>query len=87
MREKHPLLVDIPDICGENTSLHVCTSSGQQNVVRMPIDGKDCRPDGFLEEFRDPPVALFVKGADRDSSDGRLTAIRVALTNDTAERT
>ena len=30
-------------------------------------NGKDGGPDGFLEEFRDPPVALLVERADRDS--------------------
>jgi len=87
MKEKHPLLVDILDICRKNTSLHICTSSGQQDVVRMPIDGKNGRPDGFLEELRDPPVTLFVKGADRDGSNDRLTAIRTAPTDNAAKRT
>ena len=80
MRGKRSLLVDILDICRENTSLHICTSSGQQDVVRMPIDGKDSRPDGFLEELRDPPVTLFVKGANRNGSNDQSTTIRMAPT-------
>ena len=88
MREKYPLLVDILDICRENTSFHVCTSSGQQDVVRVPIDGKDGRPDRFLEELRDPPVTLFVKGADRDGSDNnRLVSVWIAPTSGAVGRT
>ena len=44
----------------------------------MPIDRKDSRSDRFLEELRDPPVALFIKGADRNSPDNnRSTSFRV----------
>ena len=87
MGEKHPLLVNILDICRENASLHVCASSGQQDIVRMPIDGKNGRPDRFLEEFRDPPVALFVEGTNRDGSEDESTAIRMTPTNKASGRT
>lgn len=44
----------------------------------MPIDGKHGGPDRFLKEFRDPPVTLFVKGADRNSSsNNRLTSTEI----------
>jgi len=46
----------------------------------MPIDGKDGGPDRFFEEFRDPPVTLFVEGTDRDGPNDRSTAIRMAQT-------
>ena len=78
MRGQYPLLVDILDVRGKDTSLHVCTSSGQQDIVRMPVDGKDSRSDRFLEELRDPPVALFVEGADRDGSNNRSMSTRMA---------
>ena len=29
---KHRLFVHVPDVHGENTSLHVCTTDGQQNL-------------------------------------------------------
>ena len=41
----------------------------------MPIDGKGGGPDGFLEELRDPQVALLVKKADRDSSDNNRSML------------
>ena len=83
-----PPLVNVLDVCREYTSLHVCTSSGQQDVVRVPVDRKDGRPDRFLEELRNPPVALFIKGAYRDSSDiNRLASFRVARMNNALSRT
>ena len=78
MRGQYPLLVDILDVRGKDTSLHVCTSSSQQDIVRMPVEGKDSRSDRFLEELRDPPVALFVEGADRDGSNNRSMSTRMA---------
>ena len=65
MSKQHLLLNRVLDTCGEDTSLHVCTASGQQYSVWVPIDGKDGGPDGFLE-LRDPPVALLVEGTDYD---------------------
>ena len=69
MRKQHRLIFHVLDGCGENTILHVCITGSQQNIIRMPIDGKDGGPGRFLEEFRDPPVALLVKRANLDSSE------------------
>jgi len=87
-RERYSLLVHVLDVCRENTSLHVRTAGSQQDIVRVPIDGKNSGPDRFLEELRDPPVTLFVKGTDRDSSgENRSTSARIAPTNNVVNRT
>ena len=87
-RNQHRLVVRVLDVGGENMSLHVCTASGQQNIVRGAINGKDGGPDGFLEEVRDPPVTLLVKGADRDSSDNNRSTLNQGWESDgTLDRT
>lgn len=79
---KRLLLVRVLNICREHTSFHIRTSRGQQDVVRVPIDRKDGGPDWFLEELRDPPVTLLIKGTDRNSPDNnRRTSFRIAQTN------
>ena len=88
MRKRHLLLIRVLDVCGEDTSLHACTGGGQQNIVRGAINGKDGGPDGFLEEVRDPPVTLLVKGADRDSSDNNRSTLNQGWESDgTLDRT
>ena len=51
------------------------TASGQQHIVRVPIDGKDGGLDGFLEKIRDPLVALLVEKANRDRSDNNRSRL------------
>ena len=63
------------DVRGKNSSLHVRAASGQQHIVRVPIDGKDGGLDGFLEKIRDPLIALVVEKADRDSSDNNRSRL------------
>ena len=75
MRKRHRLPIHVLDVRGENPGLHVRTASDQQHIVRVPINGKDGGPDGFLEEFRDPPVALLVEGVDRDGSDNSRSTL------------
>ena len=84
MGKQHRLIVHVRDVCGEDTSLHVCITGSQQNIIRVPIDGKDGGPGRFLEEFRDPPVAPLVKKANLDNSDkNRSTLTRVGKTDGT----
>jgi len=61
-------LVNFLDISREDTGLHVCASSGEEDIVRMPIDGENSRSDRFLQEFRNPPVVLWIEGTNGDGS-------------------
>ncbi len=60
------LLVYILDISREHTRLRFRTSSGQQHVVRVPVDRQDRRADGLFEESGDPPIPLRIEGTDGD---------------------
>ena len=82
-RKLRLLLVYILDVRREHAGLHVRTSSGQQDIVRMPTDGKDGGPDRFLEELRDPPITLLIKRADRDRPDNDQL-VNPSNTNQTA---
>ena len=54
----------------------------------VQIDRKDGGPDGGLEELRDQPVTLFIKGADGDSSyNSRSTSFQVTRKNTTVSYT
>ena len=83
MRDWRSLLVYILDVRREYAGLHVCASSGQQNIVRVPVDGKDGGPDRFLEELRDPPITLLIKRADSDRPDNNQP-VNPSNTNQTA---
>ena len=60
--------LDVLDPSGEDPGLHVGASSTEEDVVGMPIDGKDSRSDGLLEVLGDPPVVLGIERADGDDS-------------------
>ena len=60
-------VINFLDIRRENARFHIGTSSGQENIVGMPVQGEHSRSDWLLQEFRDPPVVFGVEGADRDS--------------------
>lgn len=59
-------LIDIFDVGREDASLRVRASSSEENIVWVPIDGEHSGADGFLEQLGDPPVVLFIEGADSD---------------------
>ena len=50
----------------EDVCFGIRSSSGDQDVVGMPIDGKYGRPERFLDMLGYPPIVLFVKRADSD---------------------
>lgn len=59
------------DIRGEDTAVGVRGAGGQQDVIRVPSDRRDCAANGLFEMFGDPPVILFLKIADSDDTSTR----------------
>lgn len=64
----HVPLVDLLDICGEDTSLEISTPGSEEDIVGVPVDGQHGGPDGLLQLLCDPPVVLFIERADGDST-------------------
>ena len=62
----YALLVNVLDVGGEHTSLHIGTAGRKEHVVGVPVDGQDRRADGLLEQTRNPPVVVGIEGANRD---------------------
>lgn len=60
--------VDTFDECREDVCLGVGRTRSEKDVVRMPVDREDGRPDGLLDVLGDPPVVLLVERADGDGS-------------------
>lgn len=58
--------IDTLDETGEDASVRVGGSCGQENRVRMPCQCGDCTANGLLQVLRHPPVILFFKIADGD---------------------
>ncbi|RUS23162.1 hypothetical protein BC937DRAFT_91849 [Endogone sp. FLAS-F59071] len=48
----------------KNASLVVRGPSSQQNVVGMPVDGKNGGTNGLLDMLANPPVVILLKVAD-----------------------
>jgi hypothetical protein len=48
--------------------LHIATSSNKEDIFRVPIQAKNSASNGFLDMFRDPPVVLLFKVANRNES-------------------
>jgi hypothetical protein len=67
LSENSPL-VNVFDVGGKYASLHVRASCSEQDIVWVPVDGKNGRTDWFLELLRDPPIVVWVKGANGDRS-------------------
>jgi hypothetical protein len=63
------LLVNTLDKGREYISLGIGSSGSEQDVVRVPIDRQDGRPDGLFDVLGYPPVVLFIEGADSNSPD------------------
>ena len=59
-------LVNVFDVGGKDTGLHVRASCSEQDVVWVPIDRKNCRTDWLLELLRDPPIVVWVERANGD---------------------
>lgn len=51
--------VHVPEKGVEYSYLVVRRSSGDNFIVRMPVDGGHRRAQGLLDVFRDPPVVLL----------------------------
>lgn len=64
-------LIHFFDISGEDACLHISTASSEQDIVGVPVHRKHGRPDGFLQQFRDPPIVLRVKRADSNGTGER----------------
>lgn len=62
--DKTSPLIHIFDVRRKYTGFHVRATSGEEDVVGVPIDGQDGRSDWLLEQPRDPPIALGVERAD-----------------------
>jgi len=66
----------------ENSALKIARSSGQENVVGVPID---LQYGGFvlLDVLADPPIVILLKVANRDTlgsaSNGKLVLLRAPL--------
>ena len=56
-------LVNVFDVGGKDTGLHVRASCSEQNVVWVPVDRKNGRSNWLLELLRNPPIVVFVKRA------------------------
>ena len=57
------LFINVLDICGEDSGLHIRTPSGKENIVWMPVHRKNSGPDRPFNRLRHPPIVLSVKGA------------------------
>lgn len=55
------------DVSGKDTRFHICTASGKQNIIGVPVHMKDGRSDGFLQELGDPPIVFRIERTDGDS--------------------
>lgn len=54
-------LVNVFDVSGEHTGLHVRASCSKQDIVGVPVDREDGRADRLLQLFRHPPVVVRVE--------------------------
>ncbi len=59
-------LINVLDVSREDPRLHVRASSGEENIIRMPVNRKDSRPDGLLQQPGNPPVSFRIKRTNRD---------------------
>jgi len=66
MVNQNSLRVDALDKGRKHTSLGIRASSRDQDVVGMPVDRQNGRPERLLEMLGDPPVVLFIEGTDSD---------------------
>lgn len=80
--------IDPLDERRKHPGLGIRAPRGDQDVVRVPIDGQDRGPQRFLEVLGDPPIVLLVKGTDgdrpRSAAHGELVLVRAPL--DTGRR-
>ena len=72
MVNQNSLRVDALDKGRKHSSLGIRASSRDQDVVGMPVDRQNGRPERLLEMLRDPPVVLFIEGTDSDRPTYRL---------------
>jgi hypothetical protein len=63
------LLIDTLDESREDISLSIRSSRSEQDVVGVPVDGQDSRPDRLLDVLGYPPIVLLVKRTNSDSPD------------------
>lgn len=55
------LLVDTLDERREDVCLGICSSCSEENVVGVPIDRQNSRPNRLLDVLGYPPIVLLIE--------------------------
>lgn len=71
--------IDALDEARHDEDLAICAAAGEQDVVRVPVNGEDRGFDALANVLGDPPVVVLLEVADGDvlssAGDGELVAV------------